>query len=155
MCFFFGISGKSWLSRDWKEQSQNFDTAARRPRRRFRALVGAPSWQSIALRHGVSWNNWRSNLHHKRENLGIRWSPTKGSKMVFTLDDHRIDIILPVQIWPVKKALLRTIGTLNTDATALCGAPVCFDEMKVSVMTILSYMRIKERLASGASHDKP
>jgi DNA mismatch repair ATPase MutS len=48
-----------------------------------------------------------------------------------------------------KSTFLRTIG-INT-VLALCGAPVCADEMKVSVMTIISYMRIKDSLNESTS----
>jgi DNA mismatch repair ATPase MutS len=44
---------------------------------------------------------------------------------------------------------LRTIG-INT-ALALCGAPVCAKEMKLSVIGIVSYMRIKDNLIESTS----
>lgn len=48
-----------------------------------------------------------------------------------------------------KSTFLRTIG-INT-VLALSGAPVCASEMQVSVMTILSYMRIKDSLNESTS----
>lgn len=48
-----------------------------------------------------------------------------------------------------KSTFLRTIG-INT-VLALCGAPVCADEMTVSVITIISYMRIKDSLNESTS----
>ncbi|OIQ63173.1 DNA mismatch repair protein MutS [mine drainage metagenome] len=48
-----------------------------------------------------------------------------------------------------KSTFLRTAG-INT-VLALCGAPVCAQYMKVSVMTILSYMRIKDSLNESTS----
>ena len=48
-----------------------------------------------------------------------------------------------------KSTFLRTAG-INT-VLALCGAPVCAYYMKVSVMTILSYMRIKDSLNESTS----
>ena len=48
-----------------------------------------------------------------------------------------------------KSTFLRTIG-INT-VLALCGAPVCAEEMRVSVITILSYMRIKDSLNESTS----
>jgi DNA mismatch repair ATPase MutS len=48
-----------------------------------------------------------------------------------------------------KSTFLRTIG-INT-VLALCGAPVCASEMQVSVITIISYMRIKDSLNESTS----
>jgi len=48
-----------------------------------------------------------------------------------------------------KSTFLRTIG-INT-VLALCGAPVCAAEMKVSVITIITYMRIKDSLNESTS----
>ena len=48
-----------------------------------------------------------------------------------------------------KSTFLRTVG-INT-VLALCGAPVCASAMKVSVMTVLSYMRIKDSLNESTS----
>jgi len=48
-----------------------------------------------------------------------------------------------------KSTFLRTIG-INT-VLALAGAPVCADEMAVSVITIVSYMRIKDSLNESTS----
>lgn len=48
-----------------------------------------------------------------------------------------------------KSTFLRTVG-INT-VLALCGAPVCAKTMQVSVITILSYMRIKDSLNESTS----
>jgi len=48
-----------------------------------------------------------------------------------------------------KSTFLRTIG-INT-VLALCGAPVCAKTMQVSVITIISYMRIKDSLNESTS----
>ena len=48
-----------------------------------------------------------------------------------------------------KSTFLRTIG-INT-VLALCGATVCAIEMSVSVMTVISYMRIKDSLNESTS----
>ena len=48
-----------------------------------------------------------------------------------------------------KSTFLRTIG-INT-VLALAGAPVCASEMQVSVITIISYMRIKDSLNESTS----
>jgi hypothetical protein len=48
-----------------------------------------------------------------------------------------------------KSTFLRTMG-INT-VLALCGAPVCADAMHVSVITIITYMRIKDSLNESTS----
>jgi len=48
-----------------------------------------------------------------------------------------------------KSTFLRTIG-INT-VLALSGAPVCADSMQVSVITLISYMRIKDSLNESTS----
>lgn len=48
-----------------------------------------------------------------------------------------------------KSTFLRTLG-INT-VLALCGAPVCAQIMQVSVITIISYMRIKDSLNESTS----
>ena len=63
-------------------------------------------------------------------------------------DTYQIDIITGSNM-AGKSTFLRTIG-INT-VLALCGAPVCAAEMNVSVMTILSYMRIKDSLNESTS----
>ncbi len=63
-------------------------------------------------------------------------------------DTYKIDIITGSNM-AGKSTFLRTIG-INT-VLALCGAPVCAASMKVSVVTILSYMRIKDSLNESTS----
>ncbi len=63
-------------------------------------------------------------------------------------DTHKIDIITGSNM-AGKSTFLRTIG-INT-VLALCGAPVCAAYMQVSVMTMVSYMRIKDSLNESTS----
>lgn len=63
-------------------------------------------------------------------------------------DAFKIDIITGSNM-AGKSTFLRTIG-INT-VLALSGAPVCAAEMEVSVMTIVSYMRIKDSLNESTS----
>lgn len=63
-------------------------------------------------------------------------------------DTFKIDIITGSNM-AGKSTFLRTIG-INT-VLALCGAPVCADEMMVSVITIITYMRIKDSLNESTS----
>jgi hypothetical protein len=63
-------------------------------------------------------------------------------------DTYKIDIITGSNM-AGKSTFLRTIG-INT-VLALSGAPVCAESMEVSVMTVLSYMRIKDSLNESTS----
>jgi DNA mismatch repair ATPase MutS len=63
-------------------------------------------------------------------------------------DTFKIDIITGSNM-AGKSTFLRTIG-INT-VLALCGAPVCATEMQVSVITIITYMRIKDSLNESTS----
>jgi DNA mismatch repair ATPase MutS len=63
-------------------------------------------------------------------------------------DTHKIDIITGSNM-AGKSSFLRTIG-INT-VLALCGAPVCAKSMRVSVITMISYMRIKDSLNESTS----
>ena len=64
------------------------------------------------------------------------------------MDTLQIDIITGSNM-AGKSTFLRTIG-INA-ILALCGAPVCANSFEVSVMTILSYMRIKDSLNESTS----
>jgi len=64
------------------------------------------------------------------------------------IDTYKIDIITGSNM-AGKSTFLRTIG-INA-VLALCGAPVCAESMQVSVMTVLSYMRIKDSLNESTS----
>ncbi|MDP9048046.1 MAG: DNA mismatch repair protein MutS [Bacteroidota bacterium] len=63
-------------------------------------------------------------------------------------DAFHIDIITGSNM-AGKSTFLRTAG-INT-VLALCGAPVCATSMQVSVMQVLSYMRIKDSLNESTS----
>ncbi len=63
-------------------------------------------------------------------------------------DTFKVDIITGSNM-AGKSTFLRTIG-INT-VLALCGAPVCSKNMRVSVITIISYMRIKDSLNESTS----
>jgi DNA mismatch repair ATPase MutS len=63
-------------------------------------------------------------------------------------DTHKVDIITGSNM-AGKSTFLRTIG-INT-VLALCGAPVCAKSMHVSVITMISYMRIKDSLNESTS----
>ncbi len=63
-------------------------------------------------------------------------------------DAFKIDIITGSNM-AGKSTFLRTIG-INT-VLALCGAPVCAGSMTVSIVTVISYMRIKDSLNESTS----
>ncbi len=63
-------------------------------------------------------------------------------------DTYKIDIITGSNM-AGKSTFLRTIG-INA-VLALCGAPVCAESMEVSVITMVSYMRIKDSLNESTS----
>ncbi|MEO6850663.1 MAG: DNA mismatch repair protein MutS [Mucilaginibacter sp.] len=63
-------------------------------------------------------------------------------------DTFKIDIITGSNM-AGKSTFLRTVG-INT-VMALCGASVCAKSMRVSVITIISYMRIKDSLNESTS----
>jgi DNA mismatch repair ATPase MutS len=74
---------------------------------------------------------------------------TKRIENDYELDDaFKVDIITGSNM-AGKSTFLRTIG-INT-VLALCGAPVCAKSMQVSVITIISYMRIKDSLNESTS----
>lgn len=63
-------------------------------------------------------------------------------------NELKIDIITGSNM-AGKSTFLRTLG-INT-VLALCGAPVCAKSMQVSVITVISYMRIKDSLNESTS----
>jgi len=63
-------------------------------------------------------------------------------------DTFKIDIITGSNM-AGKSTFLRTIG-INA-VLALCGAPVCAESLSLSIMTMVSYMRIKDSLNESTS----
>lgn len=63
-------------------------------------------------------------------------------------DDHGVALITGSNM-AGKSTFLRTAGT--NVVLALCGAPVCAEAMDVSVMFLISYMRIKDSLQESTS----
>lgn len=66
----------------------------------------------------------------------------------YAKEDHRIALITGSNM-AGKSTFLRTVG-INT-VLALAGAPVCAGAMQVSVMYMISYMRIKDSLQESTS----
>jgi hypothetical protein len=135
---------------EWKKSNhQNFDIA-------FDALAEFEAMVSLASL-AVNYPGWcmpevvdDSSYTLNAQGLGHPLiNRNKRVENNFTLDDaFKIDIITGSNM-AGKSTFLRTIG-INT-VLALCGAPACAVDMKVSVMTILSYMRIKDSLNESTS----
>jgi hypothetical protein len=66
----------------------------------------------------------------------------------YSLEDHRIALITGSNM-AGKSTFLRTIGV--NAVLALCGAPVCASYMKISVMQMATYMRIRDSLNESTS----
>jgi hypothetical protein len=133
----------------WKEQNQQsletaFDVLAE-----FEALISLsslainyPEWTFPQIADGDAYTIAAKNIAHP---LIIK-NPVKND---YELDNSfNIDIITGSNM-AGKSTFLRTIG-INT-VLALSGAPVCADEMTVSVIIIISYMRIKDSLNESTS----
>lgn len=105
--------------------------------------INYPGWCYPQIADGDGYTVTAKNLAHPLIN--------SQSRIVndFELDDaFKIDIITGSNM-AGKSTFLRTIG-INT-VLALSGAPVCASEMEVSVITIISYMRIKDSLNESTS----
>ncbi len=135
---------------DWKRNNhQNledaFDTIAE-----FEALVSLaslrinyPEWCLPTIADGEGYTVTAKQIAHPLIDTKNRVAND------YQLEDaFKIDIITGSNM-AGKSTFLRTIG-INI-VLALCGAPVCADAMEVSVVTVLSYMRIKDSLNESTS----
>ena len=135
---------------DWKKNNQqsfeaSFDVIAE-----FEALISLsslhinyPGWCFPEIAGGDAYTLIAKGLAHPLINK------QKRVENDYQLDNaFKIDIITGSNM-AGKSTFLRTVG-INT-ALALCGAPVCATEMEVSVLTIISYMRIKDSLNESTS----
>jgi len=102
-----------------------------------------PKWSFPQIADGDAYTLVAQNIAHPLIN-----SATRVTNDYELTDTHKIDIITGSNM-AGKSTFLRTIG-INT-VLALCGAPVCADSMRVSVMTMVSYMRIKDSLNESTS----
>lgn len=135
---------------NWKRQNRDdietaFDVIAE-----FEALISIgslainyPEWSYPQIADGDGYTVSAKNLAHPLINKQYRVAND------YKLDNtFNIDIITGSNM-AGKSTFLRTIG-INT-VLALSGAPVCASEMQVSVITIISYMRIKDSLNESTS----
>jgi hypothetical protein len=135
---------------DWKRNNQRsletaFDVIAE-----FEVLISLaslhinyPEWSFPQIADGNSYTLTAKNLAHPLINIKSRVANSYELTDAFNID------IITGSNMAGKSTFLRTIG-INT-VLALCGAPVCADEMKVSVITVITYMRIKDSLNESTS----
>ncbi len=135
---------------NWKRNNQQsletaFDVIAE-----YEALISLaslhinyPEWSFPNIADGAGYTLTATAIAHPLIKPGSRVANDYELNNAF-----KIDIITGSNM-AGKSTFLRTIG-INT-VLALCGAPVCADSMTVSIITILSYMRIKDSLNESTS----
>ncbi|HVS93115.1 MAG TPA: hypothetical protein VHE59_13825, partial [Mucilaginibacter sp.] len=134
----------------WKRNNSNsledaFDVLAE-----FEALISLaslhtnyPDWCFPEIAEGSGYTLTARQIAHPLIKRGARIAND------YELDNaFRIDIITGSNM-AGKSTFLRTVG-INA-VLALCGAPVCAESMRVSVVHIISYMRIKDSLNESTS----
>ncbi|MFI5159190.1 MAG: DNA mismatch repair protein MutS, partial [Sphingobacteriales bacterium] len=134
----------------WKRKNQEsletaFDVIAE-----FESLISLaslainyPKWCFPQIADGDAYTIVANNIAHPL--ISNKYSVSNSYELN---DAFKIDIITGSNM-AGKSTFLRTIG-INT-VLALSGAPVCADDMTVSVITIVSYMRIKDSLNESTS----
>lgn len=135
---------------NWKRQNNDSLEAAFNVIAEFEALISLaglhinyPQWSFPQIDDRPGYTLTADKLAHPLINAGKRIDND------YELDDaFKIDIITGSNM-AGKSTFLRTIG-INT-VLALCGAPVCAKAMRVSVITLISYMRIKDSLNESTS----
>jgi len=135
---------------NWKRDNQESLEAAFDVIAEFEALISLssltinyPEWCFPEIIDNSGYTLAAKNLAHPLI------SSNKRIENDYELNDaFKIDIITGSNM-AGKSTFLRTVG-INT-VLALCGAPVCASSMQVSVMTIISYMRIKDSLNESTS----
>jgi hypothetical protein len=105
--------------------------------------INYPEWHFPQIADGAAYTLSAKNIGHPL--LYIHNRVTNDYELS---NARHIDIITGSNM-AGKSTFLRTIG-INT-VLALCGGPVCAGEMQVSVVTIISYMRIKDSLNESTS----
>lgn len=148
--FFLWALKQTIAIEDWKRDNQHnleeaFDIIAEFET--MLSLVGLhinyPDWCFPQIAGGEGYTLIVKELAHPLIYKGTRVAND------YSLDNaFRIDIITGSNM-AGKSTFLRTVG-INT-VLALSGAPVCADRMEVSVMEIISYMRIKDSLSESTS----
>jgi hypothetical protein len=139
------IAIENWKKNNLVHIEAAFDVVAE-----FEALISLsslrinyPDWCIPQIAEGESYTLTATNLAHPL--IGIDKRIPNDYEL---RDTFKIDIITGSNM-AGKSTFLRTIG-INT-VLALCGAPVCAAQMQVSVITIITYMRIKDSLNESTS----
>jgi hypothetical protein len=139
------IAVEQWKRNNHENLEDAFDVIAE-----FEALQSLsgirfnyPDWATPKIAGGDAYTLTAKTLAHPL--INSKYRIPNDYELV---DTRKIDIITGSNM-AGKSTFLRTIG-INT-VLALCGAPVCADSMEVSVMTMVSYMRIKDSLNESTS----
>jgi predicted house-cleaning noncanonical NTP pyrophosphatase (MazG superfamily) len=139
------IAIEQWKRNNHESLEDAFEVIAE-----FEALISIaglqfnyPEWSTPQIEDGEAYTLIAKNVAHPLINRKV--SVTNDYELT---DTFKIDIITGSNM-AGKSTFLRTIG-INT-VLALCGAQVCADSMQVSVMTMVSYMRIKDSLNERTS----
>jgi hypothetical protein len=139
------IAIEQWKRNNHENLEDAFDVIAE-----FEALASIaglefnyPEWCTPQIEDGEAYTLVAHNIAHPLIN-----SKNRVTNDYELTDTFKIDIITGSNM-AGKSTFLRTIG-VNT-VLALCGAPVCAESMRVSVITMVSYMRIKDSLNESTS----
>ena len=140
------IAIENWKTRNQHDLDESFDTVGR-----FEALL---SLAGVA----INYPDWSFPLIDEREGgytlTAIQIAHPLIHASVRVANDYHLDNARSIDIitgsnMAGKSTFLRTIG-INT-VLALAGAPVCASSMQLSVMQVISYMRIKDSLNESTS----
>lgn len=135
---------------DWKRENKEGLEDAFQIIGEFEALISLsslhtnyPAWTFPLIANGDGYTYIAKNIAHPLINADIRVAND------FELEDtFKIDIITGSNM-AGKSTFLRTIG-INA-VLGLCGAPVCADNLELSVIRVITYMRIKDSLNESTS----
>ena len=139
------IAIENWKTENQHDLDESFDTVGR-----FEALlslaglpINYPDWSFPLIDEREGYTLTAIQIAHPLIHASVRVAND------YHLDNSRsIDIITGSNM-AGKSTFLRTIG-INT-VLALAGAPVCASSMQLSVMQVISYMRIKDSLNESTS----
>jgi hypothetical protein len=139
------IAIEKWKLANRQNLEQAFDVLAE-----FEAIlslaslhINYPEWRFPQIAEEDSYTVIAKNLAHPLISVDIRVANDYELDHGFSID------IITGSNMAGKSTFLRTIG-INT-VLALSGAPACASSMQVSVMEIITYMRIKDSLSESTS----
>ncbi|MFD2870952.1 DNA mismatch repair protein MutS [Mucilaginibacter ximonensis] len=148
--FFLWALKQTIAIEQWKRSNQQSMEDAFEVIADFEAIVSIgglrfnyPDWTLPQIADGDAYTIIAQNITHP-----LISSTNRVNNNYELTNAFKIDIITGSNM-AGKSTFLRTIG-INT-VLALCGAPVCADAMQVSIMTVVSYMRIKDSLNESTS----